>query len=136
MLGLRLESTKGANRIIARASGYGESKQVAIIVPTGGGYIVDDSCGSAVYCWKFEEVATEIEQLATYSSRCWNCRQPVLLSTTTRCPRCRRFVLCTCGKCLCDKYPIRPALTPEEVAELAGELNRRFGHLFKKKDVV
>jgi hypothetical protein len=133
-LSFRLDSAKNPNIIRARVSGYGDCKEIATIVPSHNGYILDDTCGSGVFCWTFEDVASELKQLAIYSSRCWNCGEPVVLSTATRCPKCRRFVLCTCGMCLCDKFAVRRALTPEELANLISDLNRRFGHVLSKKD--
>jgi len=130
---VRLDSPEGDGQLVARVSGYGIGKLIATVTESETGYLVEDSQGAVVRCRSCDEVAGEIERLAVYSSGCWYCKRPIVLTAESRCPRCKRFVLCSCGKCLCDKYPERPALSPEEVAALVRELTRRYGHLFQGK---
>ena len=127
----RLELARDTSRIVVGTSRYCEARLLAIIIQSDDGYIMDAPGRSPVACLTQQEVMEQIEDFAKpYSSACWNCHQPLSLTSETRCPKCRRFVVCECGKCLCDNpaYPIRPAISPEKV----DELNKRFGWLFKK----
>jgi hypothetical protein len=131
---LHLASAQAGKQLVASLSRYGPSKNIAIVSEYETCLLVHDFAGTIVRCQSHEEVAEEIHHLAVYARGCWNCKRPIVPTADNRCPKCNRYEQCTCGKCLCDKYSIRRALSPEECAALAKELNRRYGHLFRAQD--
>jgi hypothetical protein len=132
LLRFRLDSTQTGKRIVASLSRHGPATNIAVVSESEGDYLVQDFDGAVVRCRSHDEVTEELGRLAVYTSGCWNCKRPIVLTAETRCPKCNRFVRCSCGKCLCDKYSVRRELGPEERAALAQELNRRYGHLFQE----
>ena len=127
---LRLEEHGAERRLVVTASSYRGSDLLATLSPSAAGYLVEVPTCLPTECGSREEVLELIEYLARpYSNICWSCHQPVTLTTESRCPKCWKYVLCACGKCLCDnpEYHIRPAISPQKVEEL----NRRYGHLFR-----
>jgi hypothetical protein len=124
------------HRLVIEASGDCRPEWIATVVVEADGYAVLIPCRSADRYKSREEVIELIDDLTRpYSNVCWNCHQPLVLTPDNRCPKCRRFVHCACGMCLCDnpEVSIRPApkrepLDPERIKDL----NKRYGHLFRK----
>jgi hypothetical protein len=135
---LRRWISGGRDQLVVQASGDCGTEILATIVHSSGEFIVSVPGEEAVPMSR-EAVLELVEELARpYSNKCWKCHKPLTLTAENRCPKCRRFVLCECGVCLCDnpslEQPIRPAPRREPVsAEVAEELNRRYGHLFRRK---
>lgn len=127
---LAFKESDGGPQIIAYLTGFGPTKFLETIHKSEDGFLVEDADESVLVRRNFQEVVEELERRASYSNGCWYCKQSVVLTASTRCPKCKTYVRCTCGKCLCDKVPVRPALTPDEITAMAKELTERYGHLF------
>jgi len=105
---------------------------LAAIWQTAEGYLVDVSEKMLEKCLNFEQVANLIAELMKpYSNVCWNCHVGLLRTAANSCRKCRKFVVCRCGKCLCDNpaYKIRPALTDQERQAILNRVIKDIGHL-------
>ncbi len=136
---LRRWTCAGRDQLAVQASGDCGTEILATITHSTDEFIVIGPGQVAAARMSRPAVMKLIEDLAKpYSNKCWNCHEPVTLTTENRCPKCRRFVVCGCGMCLCDnpnlEQPIRPAPKHEPAnSARAEELTRLYGHLFQKK---
>jgi hypothetical protein len=118
----KLQEIAGAQVLFVALAGGINPRAVATIQKSGGAYIVKDTRREESHVEVGNEaVLSRVRKLTPpYSNVCWRCRSRVSMTMENCCVKCRRYVVCKCGVCLCD-HPDRripPALTSEKIKEL------------------
>ncbi len=98
-----VEATEGG-RISAFVRGPAKTQVFFTIQQRANGYVLDAG-GRHKLCAAKEDIVREIGELAyppAYHKSCWNCGRGLVQNRDNLCPKCRVYVLCACGNCLCD----------------------------------